>query len=75
MGIMRRVNIVTRTCDYHHEDVQQSGECLPAEADGNPDIVFCRCSDGTQTSKVNNNGAQDCPPSVDNDKLDMTSAP
>ena len=34
-----------------------------------------RCSDGTLTSKPQNHGAQDCPPSVDNDKLDMTSAP
>jgi len=34
-----------------------------------------RCSDGTLSSKPQNHGAQDCPPSVDNDKLDMTSAP
>ena len=37
--------------------------------------VSHRCSDGTLDSKHMNNGAQDCPPSVDNDKLDMTSAP
>jgi len=34
-----------------------------------------RCSDGTLSSKAQNHGGQDCPPSVDNDKLDMTSAP
>lgn len=37
--------------------------------------MYSECSDGTLDSKHMNNGAQDCPPSVDNDKLDMTSAP
>jgi hypothetical protein len=34
-----------------------------------------RCNSGSYDSKMTNHGAQDCANDVDQDKLDMTSAP
>lgn len=36
---------------------------------------FDRCSDGDLTSKMENHGMAECPPHVDNDVINMSSAP